>query len=195
MGLSDAKGPGRTDQHPDQETFLHHADILDLDSRGHDIACHTYSHYVLEAGTAAGLDSDAQRNVSELQTLLGGPPVEHFSYPFGQVSFAAKTLLSKHYKSMRSSRPGINVSPTDLHLLRATSVYAPNFDKDAIKRAIELAEHHKGWLIFYTHGVQSNPGPYDCTPDQLDWVVQQSIHSTAEILPVSKAYAMIMSHS
>jgi peptidoglycan/xylan/chitin deacetylase (PgdA/CDA1 family) len=175
------------------ETFLGPEEILDLNRCGHDISCHTYSHYRLSSGTAESMALDAQRNVRELCQLLDVASIDHFSYPFGQVNFKAKRLLGKNYKTLRSSRPGINQVSTDMYLLRAISIYSATFDKESIKRMIEKAELSGGWLIFYTHGVTDNPDAYSCTPEQFEWLLTQCKASTAQVLPVSQAYKSIVS--
>jgi peptidoglycan/xylan/chitin deacetylase (PgdA/CDA1 family) len=186
------------DNHPvnQQDTseirFLTHSEIEYLDRIGHDIACHTYSHYMLEQGNAEQMERDAVKNIQALSALIGGKPIEHFSYPFGQLSFNAKRLLSRHYKTMRSSRPGINFHNTDLYLLRAISIHNSMFNKLTISEIIKDVVDGCGWLIFYTHGVDDNPGQYDCSPKQLDWVLAEAVKSDARILPVADAYKTIM---
>ena len=172
--------------------YLHPDDIITLNKSGHHIACHTYSHYMLEKGNADELLLDAKKNVETLQGILGPIAIEHFSYPFGQVSFKEKELLAENYKTMRSSQPGINKSLTDMYLLRATSIYDPTFDRQVISNVIRQAEQIGGWLILYTHGVEQNPDNYSCTPEQFDWVLQQCSNSSAEILPVDQAYNKII---
>ena len=188
LSAEDASGHRENDG---KNRFLTSAEIEQLDRSGHHIACHTYSHYVLEQGTAEQMEQDAVKNIQALSNMIGGKPIEHFSYPFGQVSFKAKQLLSKHYKTMRSSRPGVNLKSTDLYLLRATSIYHPTFSESSIKKAIDAAVSSGGWLVFYTHGVEGHPGRYDCTPEQLDWVISESVKSDAHILPVADSYNLI----
>ena len=174
------------------EAYLDPDDILELHRNGHDIACHTYSHYMLKTGTAKDLAHDADKNVRKLKALLGTTSIEHFSYPFGQVNFKEKKLLANSYKTMRSSRPGINTSKTDMHLLRATSIYNPTFEKNKLIKIIEDAERQRGWLIFYTHGVNNKPDAYSCKTEQLQWVIQQCLASSFRILPISEAYSCII---
>lgn len=176
-----------------QESFIRPEDIHKLSLCGHDIACHTYSHYELGKGTAQGMALDAKKNVQQLCELLGVRSIEHFSYPFGQVTFNVKRLLGESYKSMRSSRTGINKVSVDMYLLRAISVYSHTFDKKRLMQAIDKVVVSGGWLIFYTHGVTENPDAYSCTPEQFDWLIEQCALSRAEVLTVSEAYAAIAS--
>src|SRR6266446_7961079 len=52
------------------EQFLEPAQILDLYKDGHEIACHTYSHYRLSKGDTDGLRADAEKNRTQLAHLL-----------------------------------------------------------------------------------------------------------------------------
>lgn len=173
------------------ERFLNRSNVEQLHQSGHDIACHTYSHYRLDQGSAEEMERDAEQNINTLSSWIEGKPIQHFSYPFGLVSFKAKKLLSKHYKTMRSSRPGINTDPSDLYLLRATSIYNPSFNRSSMAELISTTVRQGGWLVLYTHGVDGNPGAYDCTPEQLDWVLGQAVNSGARILPIADAYDIV----
>jgi len=189
-GLSDIENHSHN---PTERIYLNPVDILELHNNGHDIACHTYSHYSLLSGTPEELEQDAIINTKRLSSILQSLPVEHFSYPYGQVSFKAKKLLSRHYKTMRSSRPGINTNTSDLYLLRAESIYNPTFSKKHIQQLIKSTERDGGWLIFYTHGVTGDPDAYSCTPEQFEWVTNQCRNSSAWILPISDAYQHVIS--
>jgi len=165
-------------------------ELRDLHRAGHHIGCHTYSHYRLASGTAAGLAWDALKNRLELSKALDGVRIDHFAYPFGEVSFRAKHLLEPGYLSMRTVRPGINSGRVDLNYLRAVGILARDFDRDRIQRWIDLNGRRRGWLIFYTHGVDPNPEPWDCLPDQLAWVIDACQRSGGEIRTVAEACAM-----
>ena len=190
-----AMGLSESDVNPkgaiDEAGYLDRADIQSLHGQGHHIACHTYSHYRLASGSVSGLVADARKNVALLEELLDAGPVRHFSYPFGQVNFQLKRELSTAYDSLRSSRPGINSGVIDLNLLRATSLYNPGFSRASILETIDKAAQLRGWLIFYTHGVDSIPDDYSCTPEQLAWVIEQCAHRDMAILPVSSAYQAV----
>lgn len=174
------------------DTFLNRSDIIELHQTGHNIACHTYSHYRLNEGSAERLYEDSEKNSINLTEMLDGVAIEHFSYPFGLVSFRTKRLLAQRYKSMRSSRPGINKTMTDLYLLRAMSLYKPEFSKESIVNIIRQVEITGGWLILYTHGVETSPDDYGCTIEQFEWVVRQCVASSACVVPINQAYEMIL---
>lgn len=173
--------------------FISPREIKSLHKTGHEIGCHTYSHYPLKEGNAKELLADAKRNVSRLKGVLGDVPVEHFSYPFGHVSLKAKKLLSERYKTMRSSQPGVNQGSVDMRLLRSVSIYNPSFSKEKLMDVIQKTEAARGWLILYTHGVEQEPDNYGCTPEQFEWVLGQCAKSQANVMPVRDAYEFIIS--
>ena len=174
------------------EKYIKIADIEKLHESGHHIACHTYSHYSLKKGNTHELVTDAIKNIERLHNITGGEAIEHFSYPFGTINFKAKKLLSQIYKTMRSSQPGINKSIINLYLLRATCIYNSSYNEQYLKNIIMEAVRSRGWLIFYTHGVDQNPDDFSCTPEQLNYLLEASVNSSAEILPVDRAYKKIM---
>jgi hypothetical protein len=53
----------------------------------------------------------------------------------------------------------------------------------------------RGWLIFATHDVTTNPSPYGCTPEFLQDVAQYVSRSGALLLPVSEACSRLQSQT
>jgi peptidoglycan/xylan/chitin deacetylase (PgdA/CDA1 family) len=192
MGLSTSNLEDTHNNKNKYGIFLTPTDILELSHCGHDIACHTYSHYMLDSGTADELELDAQRNVRELCALLDLSSIEHFAYPYGRVNFTLKKLLAKNYKTMRSTLPGINQKSTDMYLLRANGISNHTFNKVIIRQMIKDAEHTGGWLIFYAHGVKYQPDAHSCSSEQFEWLIRECKSSSAQILTISEAYSTII---
>jgi peptidoglycan/xylan/chitin deacetylase (PgdA/CDA1 family) len=183
--LGDPSRRCRADDSP--ASFFTADDVRAVHRAGHQIACHTYSHYSLSQGSARELARDARLNREILGRLLGGVAIEHFAYPYGEVNFGAKKLLQSDYMSMRSTRPGINYGTVDLCLLRAEPIYHSSFSKAEIGELIRRTVSRRGWLIFYTHAVDRVPGDWGCTRDELAWVVEQCRLADGEILTVGEA--------
>jgi hypothetical protein len=51
----------------------------------------------------------------------------------------------------------------------------------------------RGWLIFATHDISSNPTQYGCTPGFFAEVVKCAIASGACVLPIADAVTQLMS--
>ena len=158
----------------------------ELQAAGHHIACHTFSHYSLARGTAAGLAEDSARNRAELKKALGAE-VDGFSYPFGEIALSAKRLLRNEYETLRSNRPGINRGRIDMAYLRSEQIYTTSLDRERIAGLIEDCGRSGGWLIFYTHGIHPDPGPWGATPEDLRWVIERCRAVPGEILDVRRA--------
>lgn len=153
-----------------------------------DVQCHTYSHYRLRSGSPAGIREDAARNRQALQALLPDRRVEHFSYPFGQVSPAAKAALGHDYQTLRGVFPGVNAGTIDLNLLRGNPIYARRFDSRQVQALIATTVRQRGWLIFYTHGVEAAPDDWGCTAEQLAETAQRCLEAGLEPLSIAQAY-------
>jgi hypothetical protein len=52
---------------------------------------------------------------------------------------------------------------------------------------IDRNKRERGWVIFATHDVSSNPSPYGCTPEFFENVVRYAQESGAQIVPVVSA--------
>jgi len=172
-----------------QEQALHLGpdELLTLVREGHEVGCHTFSHYRLYGGSAAELAADAQRNRLALQALDLGVSSLHFSYPFGHVSFTAKRVLAPHYASMRSSRPGVNSGRVDLNCLKAVPLYEERKPLVLLEASIQRTGRCNGWLILYTHGVCESPGPHDLSIGSFTRVLERCAATGWPILPVGAA--------
>jgi peptidoglycan/xylan/chitin deacetylase (PgdA/CDA1 family) len=147
--------------------FISRDAIREVARDGHEIGCHTYTHYQLSRGSSAGLLADAARSRIALADAMDGRPPRSFSFPFGELSFASKRGLAAHYDSLRSSRDGVNSGLADLNCLRANSLGCASFARDRIDALLDHTSRSGGWLILYTHGICDTPGRWDLTPGML----------------------------
>ncbi len=155
------------------DSYLQASDLRALIEDGFDLGCHTYSHYSLFEGTAGELARDAARNQEVLTRQMGLPRARDFSYPFGEVSVAARREVGRQYATARSIFPGVNGSGTDLLLLRANRVYSSVLDWREIQNLLARAVSARGWVIFYTHGVEAQPNKWSCRPEDLDRLLEE----------------------
>ena len=162
-------------------------DIVALHRRGHEIACHTFSHKRacdLDAGT---LNAEITRNQQYLRSLDSSIRIENFAYPFGYGSFVRKRQLKTVFKSCRSIVPGINSGTVDLQFLRAMPLIDRRIDRDGIERAFDEAQTNNGWLIFYTHDVADEPSPYGCSPALLNEALEAASRRKIPVLNMAEA--------
>jgi peptidoglycan/xylan/chitin deacetylase (PgdA/CDA1 family) len=166
------------------------AEMREAHQRGHELACHTYSHLDCSVASAAEILAEIRRNAEAMAALIDGFAPSNFAYPFGRYLSPAKRLVAPRFDSCRGTSDGINHRGTDLADLRATRVYAPLFDENAMRRLIDRACKLGGWLIFYTHDVTDTPSRFGCTPRQWESIVAYAAERAA-VLPVCEVLARV----
>jgi peptidoglycan/xylan/chitin deacetylase (PgdA/CDA1 family) len=162
-------------------------DIVALHRRGHEIACHTFSHRRACDLDAESLDAEIDRNQRYLQTLDASIRIENFAYPFGYGSFTRKHQLGTMFRSCRSIVPGINSGSIDLQFLRAMPLIDRRINRDGVERAFDEAQNNNGWLIFYTHDVADRPSPYGCSPALLREALDAAARRKIPVLNMAEA--------
>lgn len=153
-----------------------------LAARGHEVACHTYSH--LDCGQAAGpvIVADVDRNAQA--HTAAGLQTRNFAYPYGDVSPQAKAVLQDRFGSLRGLHPGLIREGSDLNLLPAVGIEGPHGEANAA-RWIDKALAARAWLILYTHDVRPDPSAWGCTPEALQRLIHRAKEGGAEIATVA----------
>jgi len=143
-------------------------DLVVLHRRGHELACHTYSHRQVVDMDRRAMAADIERNRCFFGSLQSAIELKNFAYPFGVGSLQSKHWLGGRFRSGRSIMPGVNAGMVDLHFLKSTPLIDRQIDRDGIDRMLEQTLTSRGWLIFYTHDVTDTPGYYGCSRRLLD---------------------------
>jgi peptidoglycan/xylan/chitin deacetylase (PgdA/CDA1 family) len=165
-------------------------DLHALLDKGHELATHTFSHISCRSVSCSEFRSDVEQGKRAIAELAG-VDTANFAYPFGHVTLRTKKALALCLASARSVIPGLNGPEIDLNMLRANRLYGDMDISDAVKDLIQKNVEQKGWLIFYTHDVRSNPSEYGCTPELLEFAVSAAARSGSRILTVQAALAEI----
>jgi peptidoglycan/xylan/chitin deacetylase (PgdA/CDA1 family) len=176
------------------EAFIGRDEVVELERQGHEVACHTYSHYRLSDGSADGLFRDCRRNQALLADATQGAYPKNFSYPFGGVSFSAKRKLAAVYASMRGTCGGINAGRVDLNFLRANSFTRAQRDDARARLLLREAREKGGWVIFYTHGI-SDHLDCDSTVDGLDALLHICAEEAVEFATVEQVLERLRGES
>lgn len=171
------------------------ADLVDLDSRGHEIGCHSFSHADASRLPPEAMAEDTARNRDFLrQAGLRSIP-SSFAFPYGEARPATKKQLLNHYRALRGVQPGINRGKTDRGLLKAIALDGGSTGLKTALKAVETVCENPGWLIFYGHDIRPAPSQWGCTPDffntVLDAVQHASETSGAVVLTQSAALDLI----
>ncbi len=157
-----------------------------LQQAGHEIGCHTFSHFDVGTESAHELKADLERNQAFLTSLCGDVVLDSFAYPYGSVSLWAKLALQNRFKTCRGCGAGINQGLIDLGLLKGIEINV-SLEDQAVSHWIERAVSSKGWLIFILHDVTEEPTQWGCTPLQLEHAVTVALKAGCEIAPVRQA--------
>jgi peptidoglycan/xylan/chitin deacetylase (PgdA/CDA1 family) len=162
-------------------------EIVELHRKGHEIACHTFSHKRTTDLDAAALAAEIEDNRRFLLALDPSIQIENFAYPYGLGSVWRKGQLKKIFHSSRGIIPGVNSGVADLQFLRATPLINRDIDRDGIDRVFDEAVAKNGWLIFYSHDVATEPSPYGCSPSLLRHALDAAAQRKIQILTVADA--------
>ena len=161
--------------------------IVGLHRRGHEIACHTFSHARATDLTEAAMAAELEKNRLYLQGLDSSISIENFAYPYGTGSVLRKRQLGKAFHSSRGIVPGVNSGTVDLQYLRAVPLIEHQIDRDGIDRVLDEALASNGWLIFYGHDVEATPSPYGCSPELLRHALEAAARRKIPALNVADA--------
>jgi peptidoglycan/xylan/chitin deacetylase (PgdA/CDA1 family) len=159
-------------------------DLKNLLADGHELGSHTFSHLSCRNTPFPAFQLDAQKGREAIINFTGKRESHQFAYPFGHITLRAKGRIGSQMNSCRSTIKGINVSPVDLHLLRANCLYHHATDFGSIDQLFRLNDRQRGWLIFYTHDISETPSPFGCKPSEFEGVVRSAIQARAKILTV-----------
>ena len=167
--------------------YFDRSDLAQVALTGHEIGCHSYSH---ERGTrvpSPELADDYARNREFLGERLPRVEFSSFAYPYGDVSARVKALAAEHYATARGIRPGVNINPIDLALLKAMPLESRSWTAPAMEDLAWEAARTNGWLILFTHDVDETPSPYGVTPGMLSHALDIALGHGLLILPVGAA--------
>jgi peptidoglycan/xylan/chitin deacetylase (PgdA/CDA1 family) len=164
-------------------------DLRQIRDAGHEIGCHTFSHWHGTAMDSATLDADTGRNQAFVSRVLGDYRLTSFAYPYGDASVRTKLLLSRRFTTCRGVQDGVNSGLVDLSQLNAIGLEQGWWEPAVIEREVEAAVRRRGWIIFFTHDVSDSPSEYGATPEMLDHALSCVRGAGIELLPVKDAVA------
>lgn len=167
-------------------------DVLTLDAKGHEIACHTFGHIDCAHTPVDAIGRDLDRNAQALFAAGLKTPLSSFAYPFGELSVGAKRLTAQRFTNARGVREGLNAGRTDMTSLFASAIESrrDNMLQNA-EALIQRAAAENAWLIFYTHDVCAQPSEFGATPELLRQIVDAAIASKAKIMTMRDAAQLI----
>ena len=173
------------------ETTNHHGlhmsadDAVAVAHNGHEIGGHSYSHIDGNLTPIDDFMDDVARNQNVLSDL-GIAPCRTFAYPFGEVTPALKTALSKQFTGLRGIAPKAMVGRADLNQIASYPVFQGHDTTCAIA-AIKASADRPAWITLFMHEVSPNPSQWGCTPPEMQAVIKAVKDVNARVLPVADA--------
>jgi len=162
-----------------------------LHGKGHEIACHTFSHMPVVGISRQALASDLDRNRFFLQGVLGNSPVSNFAYPYGDISFATKRYLGVRYDSCRATTPGVNADVADLGVLKSNALEQSSTDRHGVSHLITETVRRNGWLLFASHDVNDTPSQYGVRPELLTFALRSALAAGCRLVTVAQALRIL----
>ena len=161
------------------------SDLQRLVAAGHELGCHTFSHTHCANTAISQLQQDWDKNQAFFQEHH--LPTNGFAFPFGAYSLRSKLAANHRFSYNRITGGGVQLERADLSALRAQALYAATTSADTVLHLIRQAAQEGGWLIFYSHEVSKQPGPWGTSPDQLEMALRIARQEHCQILPVQAA--------
>ncbi len=170
---------------------FHTIEVLkDLASRGHEIACHGFGHLNYQRSSEKEIVEDINANRLFFQNA-GLPEAKTFAYPYGAVSPNIKRICGTQYQVCRGITAGINQRIMDCGLLRAVPLYDSTWSVAKSQKALTRVKQEGGLLVFFSHGIETRPDYYDCSPMLLESTVKIALDLGIEIKPLSEAVQFV----
>ncbi len=167
------------------------AHLVALHAAGHEIGSHGYAHRPYQSLDSGAIEQDMRDNDEFLHRVIGGGfRAVSFSFPFGSTGLSSKGAVARRFQTARGVQAGVNRGQADASLLLGTPLYERHMGDQSIPRVLDEAWRRNGWLIFYTHDVESMPSPVGCSPESFGKVVETVVRRGFQVLPVKDAYAV-----
>jgi peptidoglycan/xylan/chitin deacetylase (PgdA/CDA1 family) len=155
--------------------------------RGHELGCHTFAHCHAYDTPVRAFERSIVENQAALHELLPGAQFKTLSYPISCPRPGTKRRTGRYYCGCRAGGQTYNCGTMDLNNLRAFFIEQSRDNPQAIQAVIEANARAGGWLIFATHDVCASPTRYGCTPTLFERILDQTLNSGAQVLPVYAA--------
>jgi peptidoglycan/xylan/chitin deacetylase (PgdA/CDA1 family) len=165
--------------------------VRDLNARGHEIGCHTFSHAAVDELDAEAMEDECLRNLDFMRALCPDIAMTNFCYPYGSISLARKLQLQKRFDTCRGIFEGINTGIVDLALLKVIELYDRTLSRDKLRHVLRRARDLNGWVIFYVHDVTERASHMGCSPGLLHTTIEAVRAQNMQCLSIQQALPVI----
>ena len=165
-------------------------DLQALEDRGHEIACHTFSHIDCTTISRDAVLKEIDQNREALRAMGIKGNIDHFAYPFGAVDRKTKRALEKRFKTLRGINPQTNRDRLDLNCLDSAGLFSGKALEHTL-RLIKGQSNAPGWLTLFAHDICNEPSKWGCTPDEFETIVDAVKQSGAIVLTIHQAFSHV----
>lgn len=158
----------------------------ELHERGHEIACHTYSHINVGQHSARSVMEDVDKNADYFSQVADDLELDNFAYPYAVSSPLPHAALKRQFVTCRGGLPGVNIGNVDRGYLFAIDVRRDS-SLEELTYWVDKARASSGWLIFFTHDVGDDCTEFGCQPGVLRSLTRYCQKSNFEILTIKNA--------
>ena len=159
-------------------------DMVRVAAKGHEIACHTFSHLDCGRAEASAVEADIVRN-QEALAAWSLPRPQTFAYPYGDVAAPAKRIVGGRFLLSRGLHHGVLTRGSDLN--QAASVGIEGEDGEALAAGwLDRARAQSAWLILYTHGIEPEPTRYSAGAAGFVRLVDKALADGFEVVTVAE---------
>ena len=171
--------------------FHNTKDLRRLYEAGHEIGCHGFYHLNYQSVPIETVRADIAANRAYF-VEHDLPIPNNFAYPYGCVDRVVKRVCASYFTSCRGVQNSINCTNVDLALLKSTPLSSHHLTTTSIDALFNRLPNMGCWLIFFSHDVTSDPGPYDCTPSLLAHALTAAKSRGFPIMTVAAALRLIL---
>lgn len=156
-----------------------------LKNKGHELACHTYSHLDCGRADKANITANIELN-AKIFTEFGFGAPETFAYPYGDVSPQAKIVARERFLAARALHKGIVTEGCDLYQAPAVGIEGIEGEATALHWIAKAAALKKAWLILYSHDIREDASSWGASPASLDRIIKTAKSQGLEFVTFSE---------
>jgi len=169
-------------------TYVTSAQVLDEESRGHEIQAHTRTHPHLSTLTDAQQQDEIEGSKDDLTMLLRHAPTL-FAYPYGDFNSTTLTLVQQDgFAAARSiNNDSVQQNTTTANRFQLFSQGLSNTTTLAdVQSWIDMAATNKTWLILVFHRIDEGNNSISVTHELLQQTLQYIQQKQIPVVTISQ---------